>query len=72
MICLRTQLIERRHKVAVNAGFANYRDYKFVELSRFDYNKEDCYRFHEAVKLHVLPIVEKIYEQREPSSVSIR
>lgn len=60
-----TQLIERRHKVAVNAGFANYRDYKFVELGRFDYTKEDCYRFHEAVKLHVLPIVEKIYSKKK-------
>ena len=39
----------------------NYRDYKFVEMGkRFDYTKEDCFKFHEAVKLHVLPLVEKI------------
>jgi oligoendopeptidase F len=62
---LYAQLIERRDKVAKNAGFANYRDYKFVELGRFDYTKEDCYRFHEAVKLHVLPLAEKIYRRKK-------
>ncbi|HEX8460631.1 MAG TPA: M3 family oligoendopeptidase, partial [Segetibacter sp.] len=57
---LYTQLIQKRHQVALNAGFANYRDYKFAELGRFDYTKEDCFNFHEAVKLHVIPLVEKI------------
>jgi oligoendopeptidase F len=62
---LYSQLIAKRHQVAVNAGFANYRDYKFVELGRFDYTKEDCYNFHEAVKLHVLPLIEKIYQHKK-------
>jgi oligoendopeptidase F len=57
-------LIEKRHQVAVNAGFANYRDYKFVELGRFDYTKEDCFQFHAAVKLHVMPLVDKIYTRK--------
>ncbi|MEY3873720.1 MAG: hypothetical protein RL363_441 [Bacteroidota bacterium] len=59
-----TTLVEKRHQVAVNAGFANYRDYKFVELGRFDYTKEDCFQFHEAVKLHVMPLVDKIYTRK--------
>lgn len=58
-------LIQKRDEVARNAGFANYRDYKFVELGRFDYTKEDCYQFHEAVKLHVLPLIEKIYQKKK-------
>lgn len=62
---LYSELIKRRDKVAKNAGFANYRDYKFVELGRFDYKKEDCFAFHEAVKLHVLPLVEKIYAYKK-------
>lgn len=62
---LYSQLIEKRHQVALNAGFANYRDYKFTELGRFDYTKEDCFQFHEAVKLHVLPLVEKIYQRKQ-------
>ncbi len=60
-----SQLVERRNKIAENAGFENYRDYKFAELGRFDYNKEDCFGFHEAVKLHVLPLVEKIYHHKK-------
>ena len=62
---LYSELVKRRNKVAKNAGFANYRDYKFVELGRFDYTKEDCFAFHEAVKLHVLPLVEKIYKHKK-------
>jgi oligoendopeptidase F len=62
---LYTQLIEKRDAIAKNTGFANYRDYKFVELGRFDYSKEDCYNFHEAVKLHVLPLIEKIYAKKK-------
>jgi oligoendopeptidase F len=61
---LYSKLIEKRHQVALNAGFKNYRDYKFVELGRFDYTKEDCFQFHEAVKLHVLPLIDKIYEKK--------
>lgn len=62
---LYTKLVEKRDKVAKNAGFDNYRDYKFVEMGRFDYTKEDCFQFHEAVKLHVLPLVEKINQHKK-------
>jgi oligoendopeptidase F len=61
---LYTKLIQKRHQVALNAGFENYRDYKFKELGRFDYNKEDCFQFHRAVKEHVLPLVNEIYERK--------
>lgn len=60
-----TKLIQKRHQIAVNAGFDNYRDYKFKELGRFDYSKEDCYQFHEAVKLHILPLVNEIYKGKK-------
>ena len=62
---LYTQLVGKRDEVARNAGFANYRDYKFAELGRFDYTKEDCFSFHEAVKLHVLPLVAKINKAKK-------
>jgi oligoendopeptidase F len=55
------QLVVKRDQVARNAGFANYRDYKFVEMGRFDYTPADCYGFHEAVETHVLPLVNDIY-----------
>jgi oligoendopeptidase F len=50
------KLLERRQQLAGNAGFDNYRDYKFRELGRFDYTPEDCFEFHEAVKEHILPL----------------
>lgn len=60
-----TTLVQKRHQVALNAGFSNYRDYKFKELGRFDYTKEDCFQFHEAVKQHVIPLVNTINEKKK-------
>jgi oligoendopeptidase F len=59
------KLVSLRNKQAINAGFENYRDYRFKELGRFDYTKENCFEFHEAVKLHVLPLVNKIYRKKK-------
>ncbi len=59
------QLLERRQKVAVNAGFENYRDYKFSELGRFDYTPEDCFRFHEAIREHIVPLHRLLQEHRK-------
>jgi oligoendopeptidase F len=61
---LYTSLIEKRQQLAVNAGFANYRDYKFVAMGRFDYTKADCFAFHEAIKTHIVPLVKEIQAQR--------
>jgi oligoendopeptidase F len=62
-----TELVKRRDQIARNAGFNNFRDYKFIEMGRFDYTKEDCFRFHDSVKQYVLPLVEIInqYKQKE-------
>jgi len=60
-----TSMLQKRHQIAVNAGFDNYRDYRFRELGRFDYTKEDCFKFHEAVKLHVMPLVDQIYRTKK-------
>lgn len=58
-------LIALRHKVALNAGFDDFRDYKFVELGRFDYAKEDCFDFHESIKESFVPLIKKIQEKRK-------
>lgn len=60
-----TELLKRRDRVALNAGFPNYRDYRFVELGRFDYTRDECFQFHEAVRQHVLPLVDKIYKAKQ-------
>ncbi len=59
------ELLTRRDQIARNAGFANFRDYKFVEMGRFDYTKEDCFRFHDSVKQHILPLVELIHQYKK-------
>lgn len=56
-----TDLVRKRHQVAINAGFDNYRDYKFVEMGRFDYTPAQCEQFHEAVAQHVMPLVDEIF-----------
>jgi oligoendopeptidase F len=58
-------LISLRNKEAMNAGFDNYRDYRFKELGRFDYTKEDCFKFHNAVKQYVMPLVNDIYKKKK-------
>jgi len=60
-----SDLLQKRNQVALNTGFSNYRDFRFTELGRFDYSKEDCYQFHEAVKLHVMPLVNQLYELKK-------
>ena len=62
---LYSNLLEKRNKEAQNAGFENYRDYRFKELGRFDYTKQDCFDFHEAVKQHVIPLVNMIYQKKK-------
>ncbi len=62
---LYSQLVEKRQQVAINAGFTNYRDYKFADLGRFDYTKEDCFQFHDSVKKYILPLADKIYEAKK-------
>lgn len=59
------KLVEKRNREALNAGFSNYRDYRFKELGRFDYTKEDCFQFHDAVKQHVMPLVNIIYQHKK-------
>jgi len=57
-----SSLISKRNKIAENAGFANFRDFKFKEMGRFDYTPEDCYQFHDAVRNHILPLDKEILE----------
>lgn len=60
-----TELIQRRHKVAVNAGFANFRDYMFASMGRFDYSVQDCYNFHQAIAQEVVPLNRKLQLERQ-------
>ncbi|KAA5542439.1 M3 family oligoendopeptidase [Adhaeribacter rhizoryzae] len=60
-----TELIRLRHQVAQNAGFANFRDYMFAALGRFDYTVQDCFNFHEAIATNVVPLNSAIDRERK-------
>ena len=59
------QQLELRNRIAKNAGFGDYRDYRFAEYGRFDYTPQDCERFHDAVEKVVVPAVAKLMEERK-------
>jgi oligoendopeptidase F len=57
-------LLAKRHQIAVNAGFENFRDYKMQAMGRFDYSVKDCEDFHQSVKSVIVPIVKKLQQER--------
>lgn len=59
------QLIAMRHKVALNAGFENFRDYMFQAMGRFDYSPQDCYAFHAAIEKQVVPALQELAKERQ-------
>lgn len=59
------RLRDLRHRVAVNAGFANFRDYSFAALGRFDYTPQDCFDFHESVAEAVVPMLNQLASNRK-------
>lgn len=59
------QLIELRHKVALNCSFDNFRDYMHKALGRFDYTVEDCFSFHDAIEKVVVPLCREIEIERK-------
>lgn len=59
------ELIQRRHQVAQQSGFANFRDYSFASLGRFDYSPADCFEFHEAVATTLSPILNELAAKRK-------
>ncbi len=58
------ELVSLRHQIATNAGFENFRDYKFKAMNRFDYDVQDCLDFHSSIEQHIVPIYKKIQEDK--------
>lgn len=57
------EMLHLRHRMAVNAGYADFRDYQHDLLLRFDYTPLDVEAFHVAVEDHVLPLASAIAAQ---------
>jgi oligoendopeptidase F len=60
-------LRDLRHQEALNADFANFRDYMFAAMGRFDYTPADCFAFHDAVAETVVPLVDIMVSERKKS-----
>ncbi|HMK35076.1 MAG TPA: M3 family oligoendopeptidase [Desulfomonilaceae bacterium] len=53
-----------RQKMAKNAGFSDYRSFRWKQLLRFDYTPADCVRFQNAIEKIAVPAAARIYERR--------
>ncbi|MGB6066231.1 MAG: M3 family oligoendopeptidase [Desulfomonilaceae bacterium] len=58
------EFIDLREKLAMNAGFGDYRSYRWKQLLRFDYTPEDCKSFRDAIAEIVVPAATRICERR--------
>jgi oligoendopeptidase F len=57
--------LEKRQRVARNAGFENYLEYTFQSKHRYDYMPEDCRSWHDAVAQTFVPAVGRRMERRK-------
>lgn len=58
------KFMELRRQIASNADCANYREFKWRELLRFDYTPDNCKSFHQAIEQAIVPAAQRIYARR--------
>jgi len=59
------QLLDLRLQIAHNAGFNDYRSFRWKDLSRFDYSPYDCKSFHAAIEEVVVPAATRMSDRRK-------
>ena len=62
---LMDELLKLRYRIATNAGFKNYRDYRHYELERFDYTVPDVASLHSAIQKHFVPLADRVMIRRK-------
>ena len=58
------ELLEVRCRIAANADCADFREFCWKALQRFDYSPDDCLEFHDAIADVALPAAGRLLEQR--------
>ena len=58
------ELFALRHRIALNTGAKDYREYAFKARERFDYTPEDCLAFHDSVERTVVPVMRAVHARR--------
>ena len=59
------KLFSLRNQLALNAGYANFRDYMFDALGRFDYTPQHCFDFHASIAKHIVPLINRFDAKRK-------
>jgi len=65
------EMLALRREIAGNAGFSDFRSYRWRKLSRFTYSPQDCLALHEAIEQEVIPLVRK-YATRKAAQMSLK
>ena len=58
------EMLALRVQIAKNAGFSNYRDYKWQQLARFDYTPDHAAEFRQAILSEVVPALRRLSGRR--------
>lgn len=59
------QMVAVRHKMALNAGCRDFREYAFKSMERFDYTPADCIAYHQAIEAAVVPAARRLADERK-------
>lgn len=62
---LMDELLKLRYRIAINAGFKNYRDYRHFEMERFDYTVADVVSLQGAIQQHFVPLADRVMIRRK-------
>jgi oligoendopeptidase F len=58
------RFMDLRGKLAKNAGFPNYLDYRWQQMLRLDYSPQDSLLFQQAIEQVAVPAATRMYEKR--------
>ncbi len=58
------KLLKLRLAMAANAGYPDYRAFRWQEMHRFDYTPENCRQFQQAIEQAVVPAATRISARR--------
>ncbi|NPV57277.1 MAG: M3 family oligoendopeptidase [Anaerolineae bacterium] len=53
-----------RLKQAANAGYPDYRTFRWQQMHRFDYTPQDAKQFHHAIEQVAVPAASRVYERK--------
>jgi oligoendopeptidase F len=59
------KLLKIRLQMACNAGYLDYRAFRWQEMYRFDYVPQDCKEFQKAIEQEAVPAAGRTYRRRQ-------